>query len=77
MSKDKKKSKNKENDKNIVTEVDGDTLTITVDLSTELRESGSGRSTIIADTGNFMGVEDADGYGFKLIVTKRKTKEKD
>jgi hypothetical protein len=76
-SKDKKKSKKPENDTNIVTEVDGDTLTITVDLSQELRESSTGRSTIIAATKNFDNIEDAEGFGLKLIVTKRKTKEKE
>jgi hypothetical protein len=77
MGKDKKKSKKPENDTNIVTEVDGDILTITVDLSQELRESSTGRSMIIAATKNFDKIEDADDFGLKLIVTKRKTKEKD
>lgn len=77
MSKDKKKSKSKENDKNIIAEVDGTTLTLTVDLDTELGESKTGRSMIIANSGNFTSVEDAEGYGYKLIVTKRKTKSKD
>lgn len=75
MSKDKKKKK--DNDKNIIAEVDGSTLTLTVDLDTELGESQTGRSMIIANSGNFMSVEDAEGYGFKLIVTRRKAKEKD
>ena len=76
MGKDKKKEKN---DKNIVLEVDGDQLSITVDLSQELGESQSGNSMIIANTGNFMNIPDTEDdyqYGLKLIVTRREARKK-
>lgn len=77
----KTKDKKKENENNIEMEVDGSTLTLTVDLDTELRESESGKSTIVADTKNFMNIPDAGDdfeYGIKMIVTKRpKRKKKD
>lgn len=65
---------------NIQFEVDGSTLTITVDLEEELRESSSGFSTIVADTGNFIAIPNDDdednSYGIKMIVTKRAKKKK-
>jgi ABC-type uncharacterized transport system YnjBCD ATPase subunit len=57
--------------KNVTLEVDGNTLTITVDLSKELGPSASGKSTLIASTGGAVTVE--GGARVNLSVY-RKTK---
>jgi ABC-type uncharacterized transport system YnjBCD ATPase subunit len=57
--------------KNVALNIDGDTLTITVDLSKELGPSASGKSTLIASTGGAVTVE--GGARVNLSVY-RKTK---
>ena len=57
--------------KNVTLDVDGNTLTITVDLSKELGPSASGKSTLIASTGGAVTVE--GGARVNLSVY-RKTK---
>ena len=57
--------------KNVAVNVEGNTLTITVDLSKELGPSASGKSTLIASTGGAVTVE--GGARVNLSVY-RKTK---
>lgn len=57
--------------KNVALNVEGNTLTITVDLSKELGPSASGKSTLIASTGGAVTVE--GGARVNLSVY-RKTK---
>ena len=57
--------------KNVALDINGDTLTITVDLSKELGPSASGKSTLIASTGAAVTVE--GGARVNLSVY-RKTK---
>lgn len=57
--------------KNVALDINGDTLTITVDLSKELGPSASGKSTLIASTGGAVTVE--GGARVNLSVY-RKTK---
>ncbi len=53
---------------NAVIEVKGDKLTITVDLSKELRPSKSGKSTLIATTAGNIRLE--NGMSLGLNVTR-------
>jgi ABC-type uncharacterized transport system YnjBCD ATPase subunit len=57
--------------KNVALDVEGNTLTITIDLSKELGPSASGKSTLIASTGGAVTVE--GGARVNLSVY-RKTK---
>ena len=57
--------------KNVALDINGDILTITVDLSKELGPSASGKSTLIASTG---GAVTVDGGARVNLSVYRKTK---
>ncbi len=58
--------------KNVEMNVDGDILTIKVDLSKEFGESSSGKSIIIASTEGNQSVPENDGIKIGLNVYKNK-----
>ncbi len=58
--------------KNVEMKVDGDKLTIVVDLSKEFGPSSSGKTIIIATTEGNQPVPEKDGVRIGLNVYKRK-----
>ena len=72
MAKDKK-TKEKEFGTNCKASVDGDILTLEIDLSEEGEESGTGRSMVVAKTNGFEPVPDTD-VAIKMFVTRKKGK---
>lgn len=54
--------------KNVEMKVVGDILTITVDLSKEYGESGSGKSIVIASTEGNVSVPEKDGIKIGLNI---------
>ncbi|MDI7267746.1 MAG: hypothetical protein QME96_07120 [Myxococcota bacterium] len=58
--------------KNVEMKVDGDKLTIVVDLSKEFGPSSSGKTIIIATTEGNQTVPEKDGVRIGLNVYKRK-----
>ena len=61
--------------KNVVMKVEGNTLTITVDLSKEFGLSSSGKTTIIATTEGNVSIEGAEEKKIGLNIYKKPTKE--
>ncbi len=58
--------------KNVEMNIEGDMLTIKVDLSKEFGESSSGKSIIIASTEGNQSVPDNEGIKIGLNVYKKK-----
>ena len=61
--------------KNVVMKVEGNMLTITVDLSKEFGLSSSGKTTIIATTEGNVSIEGAEEKKIGLNIYKKPTKE--
>jgi len=58
---------------NMVVKVNGDTMTIEVDLTKEVGSTGRGNK-VVATTGNWTKVEGHDGVSMNLIVVKKEKK---
>jgi len=59
---------------NVVHEVKGNKLVITVDLKQDHGPSSSGKTSVVATTGGFVWFDDPAGVGFSLNVNRKEKK---